>query len=251
MGTKFPLIALIVLGALVLLPPRSVDAGQFKISPIRLDLSVDRPIGVLTVSNSGAEPLLLHLNVQAWDHVAGSDRFLDTRDVLLNPMIFELAPGREQLVRIGLTRPSGAEIEQAYRLFIREVPQLARQKKRQITTVLHVSLPVFVAPREAGAPELVWRLERSGATGLALWVENRGKLHAQVSSIALQGRGDEQPLALDRQIYVLPGQSRRLDLPGRLANPHEVVTLTAESRDGPLQTALRLGKRPAVDGVLR
>lgn len=251
MGHKTSLIALILLGVLALLPPRSVDAGQFKISPVRLDLSADRPIGVLTVSNPSAEPLLLHLNVRAWDHASGSDRFLDTRDLLLNPMIFELGPGRQQLVRIGLMRPSGSEREQAYRLFIREVPQLARQRKRQITTVLHVSLPVFVAPREAGAPDLIWRLERSGADGLALWVENRGNLHSEVFSIALHGQGREPPVAIDRKIYVLPGQSRRLDVPDHLAKPGEPVTLTAESRNGPLQTAVRLGKSPAVEGALR
>lgn len=250
MGTKTPLIAVLLLGVLAFLPPRSVDAGQFKISPIRLDLSIDTPISVLNVSNPGVEPLLLHLDVQAWDHAAGSDRFLDTRDLLLNPMIFELAPGQQQLVRIGLTRPTGAEREQAYRLFIREVPQLAQRKKRQISTVLHVSLPVFVAPREAGAPDLAWRLERSGATGLVLWVENRGKQHAEISSIALEGPG-RAPLAINRQIYVLPGQSRRLDLPGVPADWAGPLTLTAESRNGPLRTALGLDKATAIDGALR
>ena len=250
MGTKAPLIAVFLVGVLALLPPRSVEAGQFKISPIRLNLSIDTPIGVLNVSNPGVEPLLLHLDVQAWDHVTGSDRFLDTRDLLLNPMIFELAPGQQQLVRIGLTRPAGGEREQAYRLFIREVPQLAQRKKRQITTVLHISLPVFVAPRETGAPDLSWRLERLGTTGLTLWIENRGKLHAEVSSIALTG-GSGAPLAIDRQIYVLPGQSRRLDIPDVPADWEGPFTLTAESRNGPLRTALRLEKGTGVNGALQ
>ena len=251
MGTRTSLIVLILAGVLAAPPLRSADAGEFKISPIRVDLSVDRPIGVLNVSNPSAEPLLLHLEVQAWDHVAGSDRYMDTRDVLLNPMIFELEPGQQQLVRIGLTRPASSERELAYRVFIREVPQRARQKKRQITTVLHVSLPVFVSPRKAGAPDLIWRLEQAGATGLALWVENRGGLHAKVLSIALRRPNGEPLAAIDRQIYVLPGQSRRLDIPGHLTDPDEPVTLTAESRDGPLRSALRLVKNATVEGALR
>ena len=163
MGNRFPVIVLILLGALVLSPPRSAEAGQFKISPVRLYLGADRPSDVLRVSNRGVEPLLLHLNVQAWDHPAGRDRFQDTRDVLLNPMIFELAPGQQRLVRIGLMRPSGVEHEQAYRLFIREVPQLVRRKRRQIDTVLHVSMPVFRGPggvqraRTGLAPRTDWR----------------------------------------------------------------------------------------------
>lgn len=251
MVTRTSLIVLILLGMLAHLPLRSVEAGQFKVSPIRLDLATDRPIGVLNVSNPSADPLLLHLEVRAWDHMAGSDRYLDTRDVLLNPMIFELAPGQQQLVRIGLSRPVFGERERAYRLFIREVPQRAGQSKRQITTVLNVSLPVFVAPQGSGAPLLVWRLERAPTTGLALWVENRGNLHAEVSSIALQRKSGERLAAVDRRVYVLPGQSRRLDLSGRLADPDEPVTLTAASRAGPLQTALTLGKSSSIEGTLR
>ena len=211
MGTRTSLIVLILSGVLAVLPPRSADAGEFKISPIRVDLNVDRPIGVLNVSNPSAEPLLLHLEVQAWDHVAGSDRYMDTRDVLLNPMIFELEPGQQQLVRIGLTRPASSERELAYRVFIREVPQRARQKKRQITTA-------------ACMPRL---------------------------SIALRRPNGEPLAAIDRQIYVLPGQSRRLDIPGHLTDPDEPVTLTAESRDGPLRSALRLVKNATVEGALR
>ncbi len=251
MGTRASLIALILLGGLALLPPRSVEAGQIKVSPIRLDLDADNPVSVLTVSNPGAEPMLLHLQVQAWDHVTGSDRYLETRDVLLNPLIFRLQPGQQQLVRLGLARPLGSERERAYRLFVREVPERSRQNKREITTILNISLPVFVAPREGAAPLLVWRLERTSATGLTLWVENRGKLHAEVSSIALQRQSGDRLAAIDRRVYVLPGQSRRLDVPIRLANPDEPVTLTASSRRGPLQAALSLGTSTTVEEALR
>lgn len=253
MGTRASLAALTLLGALAVVPPRSVEAGQLKISPVRLDLGVDRPIGTVTVGNPGAEPMLLHLQVRAWDHAAGGDRYLDTRDVLLNPMIFELRPNQQQLVRIGLAGPLGHEREQAYRLFIREVPRPAQRSTRQISTVLNVSLPVFVAPRagDADAPVLVWRLERSPTTGLALWVENRGNLHAEVSAIALQRRSGEQLAAVDRRVYVLPGQSRRLQVAGRLADPDEPLTLTAMSRSGPLRTALNPGQSAPVEGALR
>ena len=71
MQARPPLIALILLGVLVLLPPRSVEAGQLKVSPVRLDLRAEAPISAVTVSNSADEPVLLHLSVQAWDHATG------------------------------------------------------------------------------------------------------------------------------------------------------------------------------------
>jgi P pilus assembly chaperone PapD len=37
--------------------------------------------------------------LKQWSHRDGPDEFQDSRDVLLNPMIFELDPGAEQIVR--------------------------------------------------------------------------------------------------------------------------------------------------------
>jgi fimbrial chaperone protein len=251
MHARPPLIALILFGVLAFLPPRSGEAGQLKVSPVRLDLRAEQPISAVTVSNPAEESVLLHLSVQAWDHDTGSDRYRDTRDLLVNPMIFALEPGHEQLVRIGLARPLGSERERAYRLFIREVPQRARQKARQITTVLNLSLPVFVAPMRADAPVLVWRLEQTSPARLALQVENRGNLHAVVSSIALQDQRGEALASIDRRFYVLPGQARRWDLAGRLATPDEAVTLTALSRRGPLRAALNPGVSTTIEEAHR
>lgn len=233
------------------MPPRSLEAGQLKVSPVRLDLSVDAPVSAVTVSNPAAQPVLLHLSVQAWDHVTGSDRYQDTRNLLLNPMIFELEPGQRQLVRIGLARSLNNELERAYRLFIREVPRRARQKTRQITTVLNLSLPVFVAPMQADAPRLVWRVEQTSATRQALKVENRGNLHAVVSSIALKRQSGEALASIDRRFYVLPGQLRRWELTGRVAAQGEPLTLTASSRRGPLRMALGLGTGATIEETFR
>jgi fimbrial chaperone protein len=113
MHARVTLAALILLVMSVLSPPRSAEGGQLKVSPIRLDLGAEAPISAVTVSNPADEPMLLHLSIQAWDHAGGSDRYRDTRDLLLNPMIFELEPGQKQLVRIGLARPLNNENEGA------------------------------------------------------------------------------------------------------------------------------------------
>lgn len=214
------------------------QAGQLKVSPIQVNLAADRPIGVLTIANPGADPMLLHLTLMEWSHRDGTDRFADTREVLLNPPIFELQPGERQVVRIGLTRPTEAPAEQAYRIFIREVPETLARRSEQISTLLNISLPVFVAPVNPVPPDLAWRFDPKSADGAVLRVENRGTVHAEVSSIALLG-ASRQPLAeIDRRFYVLPGQSRHWVLPEAQTAEGQRLTVTAATRQGRIQAAL-------------
>ena len=162
----------------------SAAAGQLKVSPIRLDLSAGQPQGVVTVGNTGSEPALIHVRVRAWHHRAGQDVFDESRDVLVNPMIFKLEPQQDQLIRVGLLRPKAGTSEGAYRMFIQEVPQGTSQNRR-IATYLRISLPIFVAPEQPDGPILVWRAEPKSADEFVLSVQNQGNLHTRISSLAL------------------------------------------------------------------
>ena len=244
-------IALVLLSLWVVWLPRPSDAGEIKISPIRVDLSAAKPIGVLTVANPSDEPILLHLRLKQWSHRHGPDQFQDSRDVLLNPMIFELDPGEEQVVRIGLTHPLREERESSFRLFIQEVPDSSQPKTQNVATQLKVSLPVFVAPRDPVPPDLDWRLIRRSATELALRVVNRGNLHGEIYSIAVLQSNGEPFAFVDQRSYVLPGQSREWVLPAGSVTEEDLLTLTANMREGGVETVLRLGTPSAIEEALR
>ena len=244
-------IALILFGLWVGWLPGSSAAGEIKISPIRVDLSAAKPVGVVTVANPSAEPILLHLRLKQWSHHDGPDAFQDSRHVLLNPMIFELEPGAQQVVRIGLTHPLREERESSFRLFIREVPDSSKPKQQNVATQLNISLPIFVAPRDPVPPDLVWRLVRRSATELALRVQNEGNLHGEVYSISVL-RSDGEPFAfVDQRSYVLPGQGREWLLPAGSVTEEDLLTLTADTRQGRVETALRLGTPSAIEEALR
>jgi len=244
-------IALILLGLWGAWLPRPSEAGQIKLSPIRIDLSAASPVGVVTVGNPSGEPILLHLRLKAWSHRNGTDEFQDSRDVLLNPMIFELGPGEDQVVRIGLTHPLRGERESSFRLFIQEVPDRASRKQQNIATQLRVSLPLFVAPKDPVPPDLAWRLVPRSPTELALLVENRGNLHAEVFSIAVLRPNGEPVTAIDQRVYVLPGQGREWVVPGGTITKEDLLTLTANTRQGRVETALRLGSPSPIEEALR
>ncbi len=232
--------------------PDGAAAGQLKVSPIRLDLSAEQPLGVVTIANPGDTPVLLHLRLREWHHHGGRDVYSDSRELLLNPMIFKLQPQQEQIVRVGLVRSLGSERERAYRLFIQEVPTDRPQRKRRIATYLSISLPLFIAPdaAERDRPDrsiLVWNLEPSQNGSLALQVENKGNLHAEVATLGLRRQSGAPVATIDRRTYVLAGERRQWVVPGDAVRQGEILTLTAESDSGPIRMALRPGKSGPVE----
>lgn len=229
----------------------SAMAGQLKVSPIRLDLSAAQPLGVLKVGNTGSEASLIHVRVRAWNHRAGMDAFEESREVLVNPMIFKLEPQQEQLIRVGLRRPAAEDREIAYRVFIQEVPEGKERHRRRISTYLRISLPVFVAPAAPDGPILVWRVEPKSAEEVVLRVENRGNLHTQISSFALLRESGEALAAVEGRTYVLAGQRREWVLPRPALGEGERLTLTADSDRGAVRTALRFGGKGPVEEVQR
>lgn len=240
-------LSFILLCLAALWPPDAVQAGQLKVSPIRVELGADQPLGMITVGNPGDEPVLLHLKVSEWSHRGGQDVFSDSRDVLLNPMIFELQPQQEQLVRIGLMKPNTSGRERAFRLFVQEVPAGPVVQKRRIATYLRISLPLFVAPAKPDVPILTWRLEPKSAEELVLRVENQGNQHAEIDSVSLL-RADGKPVAaIDRRTYVLAGQPRQWTIPADVFDHGELLTLTAASNRGTFRAALKLERGGPVE----
>lgn len=225
-------------------------AGQLKVSPVRLDLSAAQPLGVLKVGNTGQEESLIHIRVRAWNHRTGRDAFDESRDVLVNPMIFKLGPGEDQLIRVGLRRPSAGDSEIAYRVFIQEVPEGKPKLKQRVTTYLRISLPLFVAPREPDAPILVWSVEPRSPEEMLLKVENQGNLHSQISSFALLRQTGEALTEVEGRTYVLPGQGREWIVPRKAMGDNEILTLASKDlTEGAKRTALRLSGPASVEQV--
>ncbi len=250
-ATKTLAIFLLLLSLGILWVPRPGDAAQLKISPVRVELGFDRPVEVVTVANPGKEPMLVQVRLRHWSHPEGRDLYADSRDVVVNPMVFELQPGEQQIVRVGLARPMAAEKELSYRLFVQQLPNRGVGEAHAITTLLSLALPLFVAPRELLPPDLAWRVEPKSATEVAVQIENKGNLHAEISSIALSRQNGEQVASIDRRIYVLPGQRREVVVPGQNLNIAERLTLTAESKRGRIETALRVGTVAPVEEAFR
>ena len=183
-------------------------AGNFSVNPVRVELSQDKRIKALTVTNNGQEATSIQLDLAAWSQRAGEDIYAPTTELLATPPIFTLPAGKSQIIRVGLRRPAESGKELSYRLFLQEIPPPGPQEFQGLRVALRLSIPVFVTPgdREA-SPDLSWRLNEKGNETLVVEAVNRGAGHARVSQIRL--RAGENTVQRSGNDYLLPGASRQ------------------------------------------
>lgn len=187
--------------------PALAWAGSFTVSPVRLELSPQRPVSSLTITNDGAEPVSIDARGMNWTQQNGADEHEETRELIVTPPVFTLAPGASQIVRIGLRRAPDANNEIAYRVFMTENPVVPRSVANGVAMNLRLSVPIFVRPRAAPQPKLEWTGSRTPEGHLKLRADNRGNMHVQVANLSLSAAGT----VVGRQTspaYLLPGQYR-------------------------------------------
>jgi fimbrial chaperone protein len=183
-------------------------AGSFSVNPVRVTLSAKQPVAAITVRNNATEPAVVQLETSAWSQDQGKDVLVPTSEVLATPPIFTVAPGKTQILRVGLRRPASAAGEITYRLVLREVPPQAPPASG-LRVALLISMPIFVVPAATVAPTLAWRATKAADGQIRVHVTNSGNAHVQLSKIDLALADGGKTLG-SRAVaeYVLPGNTR-------------------------------------------
>lgn len=184
-------------------------AGSLRVAPTRLELPSDRHAAVLTVTNTGSQPVLLQLEPKRWLQIAGSEDYVPADDLIVSPPIFTLDPGAEQLVRVGRRETQLPQGEQAYRLFVQEVPSPLRPATQQLNVVLRIGIPVFATPPEAPIARLEWSLRCAESGPPTLRVVNTGGRAHRIDELTVRAEGTDTVV---RALYVLAGAIRAVPL---------------------------------------
>lgn len=200
----------IALAALLATTP--ARASSLQVSPTGLALAPAQNADVLTLTNSGSEPLRAQVRVFHWTQRDGKDVLEPTRDIVATPAMLSIAPGAGQLVRVVRLAPPDAT-EGSYRVVVSELPPPRKEGvKVGLQFALEYSLPVFLLP--PGAPPSGGYALQAHRVGNALEVSNSGRMHARLSSVAQIGAGGRKTLLFPGLLgYVLPGQTMRWTLP--------------------------------------
>src|SRR5512143_133357 len=98
-------------GGLLLAAANVAVAASFSIAPLGLSIPSRDSSASVVAENTGGAPLVIQVKAQAWRQDAGNDVRDDTRELIVNPPIFKLAPGEQQLVRVASRAGPPADVE--------------------------------------------------------------------------------------------------------------------------------------------
>jgi fimbrial chaperone protein len=225
-------------------------ASTFQVNPVMVTLTPDKPVAALTVRNVGADAAVIQMKLVSWSQADGTDTYAPTSDILATPPIFTLPANGSQVIRVGFRRPPDGRGEHAYRLFLQEIPPPLKHGFQGLRMALRISLPVFVQPSTAGAPQLHWQATPTGRGQIRIRLSNDGVAHAKLSGFRLSMDDNAHPLPMPQQpVYVLPGTTHEwvIDAPDA---PGERLHLSAQRDSGAVvQAELVVGDNLANAGA--
>lgn len=198
-------------------------ASAFRISPIAVDVMPDKGAGELRLHNVDTKPVAVRATALRWTQADGHDHTEPTRDLVVSPPIFTVAPGAQQLIRIGFrNRTPGA----AYRLVFEEIPG-PKTPGTGIKVALKLNLPLYVIASRGAVPALTWAARRGPDGALVVEGRNSGTLQAQILAIEARDAAGRIVGRTEAMGVVLPSSSRIWPLGGKAGTPSELVVRTA------------------------
>jgi fimbrial chaperone protein len=195
---------------MALFVPAFAAAAGWSIDPVRVDLYATQQTAAITVGNDSAQPTAIQIQAVTWTQVEGKDVYTPTKEILVSPPIFTIAPKSEQVIRVALRRQADTASELTYRINLHELPSQPKPGFMGIQVALRVSLPVFVQRQDGKAlAKMTWNVSRLPDNMLKVRLKNQGSAHVQVSDFSLLASGSDRQIAGEAgSSYVLAGQSR-------------------------------------------
>lgn len=185
-------------------------AGEWRVTPIRLDLGRDAKSGAITVINEGEKNLHVQMKAFEWSQdMEGKDQYTETEEILFFPKMMVVEKKEERILRVGIKIPAAAK-EKTYRLFIEETPEPKKGEGAQVAIAVRFGIPVFVKPVAVEAKGDIEKIEISKGVVNTL-VKNSGNRHFIINSIILKGTNIKGEETYSKEIsgwYLLSGTSR-------------------------------------------
>lgn len=172
-----------------LLAARPAVAGEFSVTPIRLDLGAAIRSSVISIRNDDTQKLIFQLQAMEWSQdSAGKDQYAVSQDLIFFPKILSVEPSEEGLIRVGTKTPE-VPTEKTYRLFIEELPSPSKSttgNSAQINVLIRFGAPVFISPLKP-LDNLDIEDFQIDQGIVSLSVKNTGNRHQFVQGINLRG----------------------------------------------------------------
>jgi fimbrial chaperone protein len=199
---------------------------------------------MIAVTNRSPEALRFHITAFRWSQSEGGEMKLEpTKDIVFFPAMLTLNKGESRQLRVG-TKLKPGSIERSYRIFVQELPPLARtadERSANVRMLTKLGIPVFV---EAVAPKPVAQVSTPVVQGreVSFVVRNAGNAHlvAQKIQVLVKIGGKVVHTGEPPGWYVLAGEGRRhkVALPDQACKPGASLEVRVETDDETAKAAL-------------
>jgi fimbrial chaperone protein len=211
--------------------PHAASASNFTVTPTEVNLSASATSALVTLRNVSKAPLRFEVTVVSWsEDEHGKMTLTASADVTFFPKLVELAPGMSRNLRIGINAGAAREVEQAFRLFIEELPDQSAPAANAVALRTKVGIPVFVRPAKPARSAEIEGVSVVNGKVLAR-VRNTGNLHVSVDAVSVTGAGASAGPSFTRQgpgWYVLPGATRIFEVPMTAAECKSTTSVAVE-----------------------
>lgn len=219
-------------------------AGGFTVSPVLVSLDAGQRSTAITLTNGSGQPQRIQAEIMRWSKSASGEDVLEPESkILLNPPLFDLAPGASQIVRLGFRSNAmpPTDRESTWRVFFQEVPREdADGNTQQLQMVLRVGVPVFAAPKSS-TRSLKWSAQRQ-ADKLVVRLDNQGNVHARVSNLRVSQPPSGAEQKAEGFVYVFAGHTQKWTLPAAQLAGSAPLFLDAMTDGGAVHVELPLAQ---------
>ncbi len=215
----------------------AANAGIFSVTPVRIYMSSNERAAAITVTNDGADELVMQVDIFEWKQTPqGKDLLTLSEDMIMAPPILKMAPQSQQVIRLISLNESAKDHQSTYRMIVREIPE-ARQARAdlQLQMAYAFSIPILITPPGALA-KVDCVLTRVAADTVKAVCENTGSATAHPIGLFIHNSAQEKMASQDSGGYILPGSQRSFDLTRRLGSiPGGDMRLVVLMSDGSSQ----------------
>lgn len=207
----------------------AVQAAGLGVAPLSLTLQPGEQATAVTVTNRDDHPWVIQAQVKRWSQPDGHDHYQADPNLLATPVLFRIASNAKQVVRVGFRGgpPTAGKVEQAFRLFISEVPSQQvdindgeKTKPAGVQFLLHLVLPVFVPPANPHVQPQWSLVQDNGQAALRLY--NAGNVHLRLIEVSAANADGETLFDQHGLWYVLAGARHDWPLPAHAAKQVEL-----------------------------
>lgn len=209
-------------------------AAAIQITPVKIFFKPNQAIETLKIDNYDAIPVVLQLDVKAWQQDSqGQDIYQDTTDLLVTPPLFTLPPGQSQLIRIAIVKEIPFLQENSYRLIVREVVMKDEHSHtdQNLRLTLQTLLPIFIGNNSNTPPSYTWTIEQMPNQKSVLKITNTGQQHFLITELGFIDTQDQPILHIKPLFfYLLPHTTKTISLDSSKTLPHNAKLILQTNR---------------------